>query len=272
MIERLDQILVVSDIDNTLLSAQKGMPACNATVIKLFCRLGGRFTVATGRTVHSVARYLDSIPLTAPAITYGGGMLYDFAENRPTEQHFLNRQAAYDTVRAVLEQFPTVGLEVMAENGRIYVVNPNLQVIRHTYEEKLDYVVARLEDLPQNWYKVLFADSPAALAPVRQFAQTLLCPELQFVQTNTVYYEIMPAGVNKGSALHSLCRLVGVGAQDTFAIGDYYNDLELLKAAGHPVAVGNAVPEVKMLCEEVVLPCMNGGVGQLLYRLIKQYT
>ena len=45
----------------------------------------------------------------------------------------------------------------------------------------------------------------------------------------------------------------------------------MLQAAGHAVAVGNAVPQVKLLCEGEVLPCRDGGVAQLLYELIRRY-
>ena len=45
----LSDTLVICDMDNTLLTAKEGLPACNRTVINLFTSLGGLFTVATGR-------------------------------------------------------------------------------------------------------------------------------------------------------------------------------------------------------------------------------
>ena len=56
MIESLADLLVVSDMDNTLLTAKEGVPSCNRVTIQLFCELGGRFTVATGRPVESVVK------------------------------------------------------------------------------------------------------------------------------------------------------------------------------------------------------------------------
>ena len=57
MIESLADLLVVSDMDNTLLTAKEGVPSCNRVTIQLFCELGGRFTVATGRPVECVRRW-----------------------------------------------------------------------------------------------------------------------------------------------------------------------------------------------------------------------
>ena len=45
----LSDTLVICDMDNTLLTAKEGIPACNRAVIRLYTSLGGLFTVATGR-------------------------------------------------------------------------------------------------------------------------------------------------------------------------------------------------------------------------------
>ena len=78
MIRSLKDILVVSDMDNTLLTPEDGVPFVNQVTMRLFCALGGHFTVATGRTMESAGRLLDSMTLSAPAILYGGGVIYDF--------------------------------------------------------------------------------------------------------------------------------------------------------------------------------------------------
>ena len=53
MIRSLKDILVVSDMDNTLLTPEDGVPFVNQVTMRLFCALGGHFTVATGRTMES---------------------------------------------------------------------------------------------------------------------------------------------------------------------------------------------------------------------------
>ena len=75
MIGTLDELLVVSDIDNTLLNAVEGLPEVNRATIQLFSSLGGRFTVATGRTLESVRRYLGDVAISAPVIALGGAVI-----------------------------------------------------------------------------------------------------------------------------------------------------------------------------------------------------
>ena len=61
MIGTLDELLVVSDIDNTLLNAVEGLPEVNRATVQLFSSMGGRFTVATGllprKSVRKVRRH-----------------------------------------------------------------------------------------------------------------------------------------------------------------------------------------------------------------------
>ena len=72
MIGTLDELLVVSDIDNTLLNAVEGLPEVNRATVQLFSSMGGRFTVATGRTVESVRRYLGDVAISARLLRWAG--------------------------------------------------------------------------------------------------------------------------------------------------------------------------------------------------------
>ena len=83
----------------------------------------------------------------------------------------------------------------------------------------------------------------------------------------------MPASVGKASALRDLCTLLNVPLENTIVIGDYYNDLEMMQAAGYSVAVANAPPEVKAAADEVTnCSCADGAVGEYLYKLIEECT
>ena len=73
--------------------------------------------------------------------------------------------------------------------------------------------------------------------------------------------------------MHDLCALMNRSQKKTIVIGDYYNDLELMKAAGYAVAVANAPAEVKATADEVTTcTCSEGAVGEYLYKLIRKVT
>ena len=74
----IKDILVLSDLDGTLLTAEQGIPEYNIQMINKFQELGGHFTIATGRSIESVSHYLNKLELSTPAIVYNGGIIYDF--------------------------------------------------------------------------------------------------------------------------------------------------------------------------------------------------
>lgn len=272
MIQSLKDILVVSDIDNTLLDPRFGMPSVNKTTIQLFCSLGGKFTVATGRTVESVERHLNEISLSAPAITYGGCVIYDFEQKMRIQNKTLPKPVALRAVEDVRAEFPGIGVEVMTNDGRLYVVQNNRYTHTHTTQEHLIYTMIPLPEIRTEWNKVLFGCDHDTLQKVQAFVETRYYPGVYFVATSETYFEIMPEGVSKGIALEELCTHLHIPLSNTIAIGDYFNDVELMQTAGHSVAVANAPKEIQLLADELTTTCVDGGVAQILYQLISKYS
>ncbi len=270
----LQDHLVLCDMDNTLLTASEGLPRCNSTVIRLFVEMGGRFTVATGRPPESIRAALGDIRLSVPAISCNGSLIYDFSTDTVLHRAAVDRMQATLAINDVIAAFPEVGVAVMAEDGAMFVVRGNPYTHALQVEEHIGSVACPLDSVPEPWLKVVFAAKPEVLDRLARFEKAhYYGRENYFVRTNSVYYEIMPSGVSKASALQQLCALVGVPQQNVVAIGDYYNDLEIMRAAGYAVAVANAPAEVRAEADEVTLcSCMEGGVGEFLYKLISPRT
>ncbi|HJD21603.1 MAG TPA: Cof-type HAD-IIB family hydrolase [Candidatus Gemmiger faecigallinarum] len=270
MKQTLRDYLVFCDMDNTLLTAKEGIPSCNRTVIKLFTELGGRFTVATGRPPASIRAALGDIQLSLPAISCNGSLIYDFSTDTVLRRATLDRQQATQAIQDVVRQFPRIGVEVMAHAGEMFVVQANEYTHAHQVDEKIPSVACPLDSVPDGWVKVVFASDPETIRKLSQFAKTRYYGrENYFLATNSIYFEIMPGGVGKASGLRDLCTLLGEPLQKTIVIGDYYNDLEIMRTAGHSVAVANAPAEVKTAADEVTTcSCSDGAVGEYLYRLI----
>lgn len=72
--------------------------------------------------------------------------------------------------------------------------------------------------------------------------------------------DVTVLGVDKGSALVHVAERLGVPLENTYAFGDGINDLCMLKAAGHGIAMGNAVDPVKEAAEFVTTEILNDGV------------
>ena len=80
---KISDILLVTDCDGTLLREDKSVSDADLAAIAEWKAQGGKFTIATGRSLPTAAFLLDLLPLDLPVILYNGAMLYDPIQRRP---------------------------------------------------------------------------------------------------------------------------------------------------------------------------------------------
>lgn len=271
MIETIKDCLVICNIDNTLQSITKGLPDVNRLTVDLFISKGGRFTVATSRTVESVQRQLEKFSINAPAITDSGSVIYDFQEKLYLQNEVLPQDMALNALCEIQSTFSNIGIELVTNSGRVYIIQNN-EYLHHQIEyEHLLYTMAPIEEISKQWNKIVFAASPQVLEQLQHFIQDKAYDGLAFVSTSPVYLEMLPKGVSKGKALQNLCNHLQIPIENTVVIADYDTDIELMQTAGHAIAVENASANVKAAAHQRTGRCEDGGVAQVLYDLIRKY-
>ena len=106
---------------------------------------------------------------------------------------------------------------------------------------------------------------PNAAARARSRAALADLP-LQPVVGEAASLELTPAGVSKALGLKLLCEHLGLSLAQCVAVGDAGNDLDVLQAAGHAVAMGNATPEARAVADEVVADNDHDGIAEVVAR------
>ncbi len=91
-------------------------------------------------------------------------------------------------------------------------------------------------------------------------------PEVEIVDTGFAVH-IKSKKINKGTGLKRIAQMLGLDAREFVAIGDSPNDIEMLKASGFGVAVGNAHPEVKRVARMVTKGEYGAGVAEAVGEL-----
>lgn len=265
----MDGILLVSDMDRTLITDEFTVPKRNIEAINRFIKEGGRFTLATGRSASSATKYLSKVNINAPAILSNGGSIYGLKTEKILWNTALPESCA-GLLKKVISRFPTVGAEIYADED-IYIVNMNIWTERHIINEGFKHKVCTVDTAPKNWQKVLFADTNENLLKVDEYIKSISHDGCDVVFSNEVYYEILPENVSKGTALHKLADLVG-GIRKTVGIGDYYNDETLIEMADIGAAVECAPEEIKNKADFVTGPTENGAVADIIEYLEKNYS
>ena len=72
--------------------------------------------------------------------------------------------------------------------------------------------------------------------------------------------EFVPKGTSKATGIDWLCRHMGIKNEDTYAIGDSVNDLDMLSFVGHGIAMGNGTPPAKEAAEFVTTDIYDDGI------------
>lgn len=86
-------------------------------------------------------------------------------------------------------------------------------------------------------------------------------PKVMIVDTGFAIH-ILSRSVNKGTGLRKIAGMMGLDAKDFVAIGDSPNDIEMMRASGFGIAVGNAHPELKKAADMVTEGEHGAGVAE----------
>ncbi len=264
---KIQDILLVSDIDGTLIDKNHQIPTRNREAICRFMQKGGGFAIATGRSWESVEKCLDGLKVNRPCVLANGGVVFDMQTRRALSCQPLPAEAIEYT-RRFLKAFPEAGVEVFTPSD-VLMLRENQVTRDHMRHERLQYQTAKIEEITEPWCKVLIAstEQPALMEFTRSFPH----PGVRFVASSDRYWEMLPEGADKGTGIARLAEVCGVPMSAVAAIGDYYNDVEMLQTAGIPAVPANAPEEIQKLAKWITCSCEEGAVAEFIEILERMY-
>ncbi len=257
-------LLLVSDLDGTLITDTFEMPSRNSEAARAFMAGGGLFAFATGRTRDSAGAFRDRVPVNAPCILLNGSAIYDYGSGRLLWGTFLP-ETAEDLMTAVMARFPDFCAEVLTDDVNYIVYDRDGQADEAIRRAPKRFVRKELSEVPRGvWRKVFFAGPEARMDELQTFADSLPNGGWDFVCSSPRFLEALPRGVSKGNAVLRLSAMLGIDRTHICAIGDYFNDLELLKTAAFSGAPANAPPAIQKAADVTVGPAFSGAVADFI--------
>lgn len=274
-----NKTLYVSDLDGTLLGEDSRLSAVTvATLNRVIGELGGLFTVATARTPATVVPLMSEVHAQLPFIVIGGSAMW----NPVTGCYEHTRGISSATVDAVADVFARHGAHPF-----IYRRHGNSMLFTHHYgplSPQEERFVAERQHLPLKRFLLddhdyRHSDDEALLifslnkyAVLKAIAEDLratvpTCSVMVYhdnFDPSDGYLEIYAAGTSKAGAIREAAR--EVGAERVVVFGDNRNDIAMMQAADHSVAVGNAFDEVKAIASEVIGPNTEDSVARWIER------
>ncbi len=135
--------------------------------------------------------------------------------------------------------------------------------------------IADAEELTDRWSKegknpnkLLIAAEPAKIQHVYKTIKDWSHPDIDMACSSPEYLEIFPKGVDKGTALVTICRKLNIDIHHTIAFGDQELDIPMIEAAGVGVAMGNSIQRLKDRADIVTKTNNEAGVAEVLDRFL----
>lgn len=263
--------LVVADVDGTLVEHGGQIPDAVFQAVEALRRVGGRLTLATGRPVEGARRFVEELGLDLPLIVFNGSLIYDYHAEATLRQVTLPFEMALAATR-LARDYP---VDVFLYRGRDILVREVTDAVRGYMAKDrvrctaVGDLASYLESEQFSPPKLLFIGDTAVSVRMMEELRALGFPEVNYVQSDASYIELLPPGSSKGEALRWLAGYLGVPLSAVMAIGDNHNDLEMVRSAGLGVAVANAQAVLQREASLVTSAPCGFGVAEAINLLVQ---
>lgn len=268
--------LLATDLDETLLNDEHHVPERVRSAIQKARDLGVYIVPASGRGFKIMQDVMREIGTWNEeheySISFNGACITENKNNRVvdlqkgTSWEFCNKIWKYGLELGCVDihayTLDTVWTNIMNEENRkivkaiklnqIETSEPNLDFLRHNRLIKILYMSKDFEYLKELEKK---------MRPMTTEVDTTFSSDL--------YLEFNAKGISKGAALMRLAAYLGIKPEETIAVGDSHNDVEMIEAAGLGVYMANADEALKPHANYITKANNNeGGVAEVIEKFI----
>lgn len=266
---KFEGVLLCTDLDGTLLSESGSVSKENKDAIEYFKSEGGKFTFVTGRPPMIIGDVYKQVEPNAPVGCFNGGGIYDF-ESRKFLWSVELPSEAIELVKYAVKEIPDMGVQLNTAN-RIIFTHENSATVWFRDMTNIPNDPCDIDEVNETVIKILFCHDDSATH--ERLARLLsLHPKSQmfdFIRSEERLYELLPKGISKGDLLVRLADILGIDRKKTIAVGDYNNDVSMIKAAGIGYAVANAIPQAKAVADRVTVSNEQHAIAEIIKDLEK---
>ncbi|MDR1126899.1 MAG: Cof-type HAD-IIB family hydrolase [Treponema sp.] len=262
--------LIASDMDHTLLTEKGELPPHFNDYISRLDKLGIDFVIASGRSLYNLETMFPEIKHKISFISDNGGVISHKGEIIFTD---LLKPADYQAMIRFVED-KTEGIPILcglnsafvAAKYKIYEDYLNTFYSKTILVEKLDEVTVDADK-----FTVYFPHEDS-----KEHCERVFKPQYgaRFSVTtgDAIWIDITNYGVDKGQAIRTLGKELGLKPEQMMAFGDTYNDIEMLQAVKYSYIVRNANADMRQYARFIADSNDNFGVLKVIDQLISDYS
>lgn len=268
----LSNILILTDLDGTFFGKHAKIIQRNIDAIERFKSQGGLFSIATGRIHMSLTRNIPMVRelVNAPVVLCNGAYMYDFQNNKPMCENFLDTVLTRQAVDFMYQALPSISIRLSVPEG--YVTCPPIKPIMQRDFESCPpenrYILPIDKWMKFKWYKVIGRDEPEKLDKLIEEVKVKMGDAFEIGKSGPSFLEIQKKGCTKASMLSEIRKICQSkerpGPLKIYAVGDYENDITMLRAADVGVCPANALDSVKEIADICLCSNEEGVIADLI--------
>jgi Cof subfamily protein (haloacid dehalogenase superfamily) len=248
--------LVAIDIDGTLLDSKAQIPQANLDALRRAHEAGIEIVLVTGRRHKFALPVAESLGFSLWIISSNGAVTRSIDGER--FHHDLMPLSTAAKLCRHMRKYRNHMIITFDREGAGAIVCENHEllygVIQRWMEKNAPYIeyVSPIESaLTEDPIQAMFCGPVETMQRAQQqlidceFANEFTVLRTQYDLRDLSIVDILNAGCSKGHALERWANYRGIADSEVMAIGDNYNDIEMLNFAGHPVIMGNAADDLK---------------------------
>jgi Cof subfamily protein (haloacid dehalogenase superfamily) len=267
--------MICLDIDGTLINSDHRITEKTKNVIQRVTKeLKIPTVLVSARPPSGIFFLQEELRIDGPVICYSGALIVE----KPSKILF-NVTIGSDWVRKIYDiaRAEKVHISIYKED-KWYVEDMDKWAIQEGQIINSVPAIVEYRSLIEKWdlegngpNKILCMGDPKQ---IEKFNDRLKSEnfELNVYLSKSTYLEIMPKGASKTSAIEFLKERYVVDQSEIIAIGDNYNDVDMIKFAGMGIAMGNAPDEVKIQADEITLTNDEDGAAVAIEKYILSYV
>jgi Cof subfamily protein (haloacid dehalogenase superfamily) len=265
--------LVALDIDGTLIGDDLHLRGRTVAAVRAARHRGVSVSLVTGRMSTSAIVFARQLGLTEPIVAYQGALIRAL---RPAGDERLgrllrHRPLAAAAAREVAIWASSIGLEPHVNHLERFVIGAD----DPRAEDYSSFLGSRAEIVPDLIAWLRHPVSKVLAVAVEPMDETILedarrrfAGRAEVTISHPRFLEFLAPGVSKADGVRHLARRARVPMANVLAIGDNFNDLEMLAAVGHGAAMPSAPAPVRAAARYVAPPLAAEGAAQLVERLV----
>lgn len=245
----MERKALFTDLDGTLLNSSSEISPGNRAAIEALRNAGHHIVLSTGRPLASALKQAHTLGLTGKGcflIAFNGGVLYDLEKHKVIDRVVIPLPLVF----GIFDEINRRGIHIQTYSEDHVLVEPrceNATAMKYCKRLGMDYqVIPSVRTLTRAPEKILLIDqdSRTKLDLVIEEVSPDYRESLDFYYSSRELLEIVPKGVNKGSAILKAAEYLGVSPENTVACGDEANDITMLQTAHYGIAMKNAAASV----------------------------